>query len=76
MGILIAFEDHRPRAGIRSARAGGPAAVLLFTGVRYERGALAGADAAVPDRIDLAARSDRPAGGPRGNGRSGRRRRA
>jgi hypothetical protein len=37
LGKLVKF-DQRQKPPVREARAGGSAQILLFTGVRYERG--------------------------------------
>lgn len=71
MGILLTMDRHRrrPRRDV-DARLRGPAEILFFTGIRYERGG----PAVVPDRIDLAARLPEPDRDPRGAGRRRRRR--
>ncbi|MEJ1157983.1 hypothetical protein [Prosthecomicrobium sp. N25] len=63
MGTILVFDPARRRTD-RKDPSTGPAQLLFFTGIRYERHA----DAAAPEI--------RPARGPRGNGRTGRRRRA
>lgn len=68
MGILLRIDRHRPgprRAG--APRPAGPAELVFFTGIRYERGT--DLDPTAPDRIDLAARLSDPDRGPRGAGR-------
>lgn len=37
MADIIRLDDHRNRATRMSSKNGGPAQLLLFTGVRYER---------------------------------------
>ncbi|HVV94662.1 MAG TPA: hypothetical protein VHD15_14720 [Hyphomicrobiales bacterium] len=46
MGTLLQFSPRRRSTGVQPPVAHGPADILLFTGVRYER-----AEAVVPPRI-------------------------
>jgi hypothetical protein len=67
MGILILFDPARKPHPRRPDAAIGPARILLFTGVRYER-------PAAPVEADP--RRAAPDPGPRGKGPSRRRKRA
>lgn len=67
MGILIPFDPARKPLPRRADAASGPARILLFTGVRYER---------QPAPVEADARRAAPGPGPRGKGPSRRRKRA
>ncbi|MBT9289144.1 hypothetical protein [Prosthecodimorpha staleyi] len=67
MGILIPFDPARKPHPRRPDAACGPAHILLFTGVRYER-------PSVP--VDAEVRRAAPDPGPRGKGPNRRRKRA